>query len=147
MQVVVLHMPAQFCTFTVAQQRKVLGALLGSRGEVLRLGHTHLVRCDGQHQRSFHVTAMDAKALLMGIKCAQRFAQRQLVPVAAENRQAAVASQFPRHHVHQPHIAAMGVEDQEFFHAHPRHTFSQSTPLLDDRSWGKTQSAVIGQML
>ena len=90
---------------------------------------------------------MHTKTLLMGIKCVQSLAQRQLVPVAAEHGEATVATQLTRHHVHQTHIAAMGVEEQEFFHAHPRHTFSQSTPLLDDRGWGKTQSAVIGQML
>jgi len=76
---------------------------------------------------------MHAVALLMGVKGVEGFAQGQLVPVATEHGQATVAAQLARHHIHQPHIAAVGVEEQQFFHATAGHRLTQTAPLLDDR--------------
>ena len=96
--------------------------------------HAHFVRRDGQHERGFDVAAVHPKALFVGVKRLQRLAQGQLVPAAAEHREAAVAAQFTRHHIHQSHIAAVRIEEQEFFDAGASHRLAQAAPLLDDRS-------------
>ena len=114
---------------------------------MLRFFHAHFVRRNRQHQRGFHVATVHTEALLVRVKGLQSLAQGQLVPVAAEDGQTAVTPQLPRHHVHQAHIAAVRIKEQEFFQARPRHRFPQTAPLLDDRGGREAHRAVIRQML
>ena len=82
MRVVVLHMPAEFGAFAVAQQTVACGTVFRSRCEMLRLIHAHFVRRDRQHQRGFDVAAVHAEAVFVFAKCVPCVTQRQLVPVA-----------------------------------------------------------------
>ena len=85
---------------------------------------------------------MDAKAVLVWRELRhRRRIQRQVVPTAAVNNQAMLRTQLTRHHIHQPHIAAMGVEHQEFFHTGARHRGTDVAPHLNQSLWRQMQSA------
>ena len=109
----------------------VLGAPLGAGGKVTRLGHVDLLGRHGQHHGRPMAPAMNAKAVLARIKQAPQIGtigalQRQVEPVHAVHHQAQALAQVARHHIHQPHMATVRVEQHQALHPAGGHTSAMS---------------------
>ena len=73
---------------------------------------------------------MDAKAVFIGAKLRHHFfVEWQVVPTAAVDDQSMLGAQFTRHDIHEPDIAAVGVEQQKLFDPSARNACTQVAPL------------------
>ena len=94
--VVVLHGPAQFGAFAVAQNGKTLGPRGGGGGKILRPRHLHLLRGQMQQHGGFDLARVDTKAVLMGAEGrVYLLRQRQIEPAAVDHQQAMLLAQLP----------------------------------------------------
>ena len=132
-RVVVLRRPSEFGAFAVAQEVKFCGALLGCRCEVSRLAHIDQLRVQGQHERSFDLPGVRAKAVFVGAEALRQiFAagihQRQLVPVDAVHGQAQAHTQVAPDDVHETGLPAVGVEQHQLAYATGRRALGHIGP-------------------
>ena len=146
--VVVLHGPAQFGAFAVAQNGKTLGPRGRGGGKILRPRHLHLFRGQMQQHGGFDLARVDTKAVLMGAEGRVYFLrQRQIEPAAVNHQQAMLLAQLPRHDVHAADVAAVGVKEQQFFHPGAGHTCANVAPQRQQGGRLQAQGAGKGLVL
>ena len=85
---------------------------------------------------------MYAKTVFIGAKLRHHFfVEWQVVPTAAVDDQTMLGAQFTRHDIHEPDIAAVGVEQHKLFDPSARNACTQVAPLRNHGLRGQRERA------
>ena len=112
---------AEFC--------KCLGVTLSSGRKVLKFVCFHEIRTKCQHKRCFIIASVDTKCCLALRCCSQRLAHAH--PRSAHRKHRAANAQFTRDNIHDTHVAAMGIHNDDFATPRPCNTLANLGPGTD----------------
>jgi hypothetical protein len=97
--------------------------------EIPRLTHVYRFWRKRQHHGSFHITAVDAKAVFFRAEQAvDLFTERQREPIDAEHKHVQPRAQIPRHDIHHTDLSAMRVQQHQLPDARAMHALAQLRP-------------------